>query len=220
MIYITGDMHGDISRIKDPALRKLKRDDYLIVCGDFGFIWDGSEEEEAKLKKLRRKKFTILFVDGENENFTLLENYPEEIWNGGKVHRIADNILHLMRGEIFVIEGKTFFAFGGGETVATLSDMENEARNSREAPNVDEMKNGIENLRLADYKVDYIITHTPCMGVGGFKPKFEETVLDTYFGKIEQLVTHKKWFFGSLHVNRRYTAKRTGVFDEIIPLED
>ena len=39
MIYITGDIHGDFSRFKSPLLRKLKKNDALIVCGDFGFIW-------------------------------------------------------------------------------------------------------------------------------------------------------------------------------------
>lgn len=220
MIYVTGDMHGDITRFKSSSLRKLKRDDYLIICGDFGFIWDGSDEEAGKLKKLKKKKYTILFVDGPNENFSILEKYPVEKWNGGNIHRIADNIYHLMRGEIFTLEGKTIFAFGGGETPVTAYDMENNSRWSRESPNTDEMKNGIENLRLHEFKIDYIITHTPCVGVGGFKPKFEETILDVYFGKIEKLVTHKKWFFGSLHQNRRYTAKRMGLFDDVVPLED
>lgn len=36
MIYITGDIHGDFSRFKSPLLRKLKKNDALIVCGDFG----------------------------------------------------------------------------------------------------------------------------------------------------------------------------------------
>lgn len=29
-------------------------------------------------------------------------------WQGGKVHEIEEGILHLMRGQIFEIEGKTF----------------------------------------------------------------------------------------------------------------
>ena len=45
MVYITGDMHGDLSRFKNPIFKKLKAGDVLIVCGDFGFIWDGSRQE-------------------------------------------------------------------------------------------------------------------------------------------------------------------------------
>ena len=43
MIYVTGDIHGDMSRFQVPAVKKLKEKDVLIVCGDFGFVWDGSK---------------------------------------------------------------------------------------------------------------------------------------------------------------------------------
>ena len=63
MIYCTGDMHGDSLRFNDKKLKKLKKGDSLIICGDFGFIWDGSEKEQKFLKKLGRKKYNILFFD-------------------------------------------------------------------------------------------------------------------------------------------------------------
>ena len=48
MIFVTGDTHGDISFFKNPALKKLGEKDYLIICGDFGFLWDPSNPEEQK----------------------------------------------------------------------------------------------------------------------------------------------------------------------------
>ena len=72
MIYITGDTHGEFSRFKDSTTRKIKKGDTLIVCGDFGFIWDGSREEDRILKKLSKKKYNICFVDGTHENFEML----------------------------------------------------------------------------------------------------------------------------------------------------
>ena len=103
MIYVTGDLHGDLSRLETFRLHRLKRDDKLIICGDFGFLWDNSDSEKKALDKLSKKKYTILFVDGTHENFDLLEQYPVEEWNGGKVHRVREKILHLMRGQIFTI---------------------------------------------------------------------------------------------------------------------
>ena len=61
MVYITGDMHGDLSRFKNPIFKKMKAGDVLIVCGDFGFIWDGSRQEKQNLKKLREMPFAIAF---------------------------------------------------------------------------------------------------------------------------------------------------------------
>ena len=72
MIYITGDMHGDKKRLSPFKLRFLNEGDTLIVCGDFGFLWDGSKEEIAILKKLSKKKYNICFIDGTHENFELL----------------------------------------------------------------------------------------------------------------------------------------------------
>ena len=52
MVYITGDLHGDFSRFSSPAMRRLRKGETLIVCGDFGFIWNGDKKEEALLKKI------------------------------------------------------------------------------------------------------------------------------------------------------------------------
>ena len=95
MIYVTGDMHGQKDRFADKQMKKLKKGDTLLICGDFGFIWDGSQAENKALDWLAKRRFQIAFVDGKHENFDLLKEYPEEKWHGGKIHRIRDNIVHL-----------------------------------------------------------------------------------------------------------------------------
>lgn len=50
MIYITGDMHGDIDIRKltnqnFPQQQLMTKDDYLIICGDFGLLWEDSPSE-------------------------------------------------------------------------------------------------------------------------------------------------------------------------------
>lgn len=57
MIYFTGDLHGDYDRFKSKELKKLKKGDTLIVCGDFGFLWDGSKKEQSILKKIEKLKY-------------------------------------------------------------------------------------------------------------------------------------------------------------------
>ena len=104
MVYVTGDLHGDINRFKTPAMKKLEKGDTLLVCGDFGFIWDGSKEEEKQLAKLGEKKFNICFVDGTHENFDLLNSYEVSQWKGGKVHHIGGNVYHLMRGQVSILK--------------------------------------------------------------------------------------------------------------------
>ena len=48
MIYITGNTHGDINRFETEQTKKFTSEDYLIICGDFGFIWNGGKREEKQ----------------------------------------------------------------------------------------------------------------------------------------------------------------------------
>ena len=114
MVYITGDTHCDFSRFdieNFPIQEEMTKSDYVIICGDFGGVWTYLEEsiqEKQRLDWLNERNFTTLFVDGNHENFTRLYDYPVENWHGGKVHKIRDSVFHLIRGEIFDIDGKSF----------------------------------------------------------------------------------------------------------------
>ena len=82
--------------------------------GDFDILFDFNLLENYCIDKLKKRNYTILFIDGNHENFKKLNKYNTEEWNGGKVHKIKDNIIHLTRGQIFNIDGNTFFTMGGG----------------------------------------------------------------------------------------------------------
>lgn len=93
MIYITGDVHQsyDIRKLNTrswPEQKNLTRNDYLIVCGDMGIVWDDSQSDRYWRNWFEDKPFTTLFVDGNHENHRLLATYPVDEWNGGKIHKI------------------------------------------------------------------------------------------------------------------------------------
>lgn len=121
MIYITGDIHADPRRFSTdgfPEQKSMTKNDYVIICGDFGLLWDQpqSSREKHAIDWLSQKPFTTLFVDGNHENFDRLNALPVEEWHGGKVHRISDSIFHLIRGEMFDLDGISVFAFGGARS--------------------------------------------------------------------------------------------------------
>ena len=91
MVYLTGDTHGDIQRFKQGKLRWLGKKDTVVVLGDFGFVWDGSAAERKRLDWLRKRPYTILFLDGSHENYDLLAQYPETELFGGRVQQGRDN---------------------------------------------------------------------------------------------------------------------------------
>ena len=221
MIYVTGDIHGVASRFDDPRLKKLSHGDTLIICGDFGFLWNGSKEEMNVLKKLSKKKYNICFVDGTHENFDMLSKIKITKWNGGKVHQIAANIFHLMRGQIYTIEGTKVFTMGGGESpdidirfeMGTWSDME--------IPSRQELVEGVDNLQKYGGKVDLIITHEPPAKIKDFLllqtgTDASITAINTYLEDVSRICEFKHWYFGSLHLDKFISNTHICVFNNII----
>ncbi len=221
MIYVTGDTHGDYSRFKDPAIKKLRRGDTLIICGDFGFFWNGSRKERSVIKKLTKKGYTIAFLDGCHENFDILEEYPVTEWNGGKARVIAGNLIHLMRGQVYTIENKKIFTFGGGHSQDFDFRRSSENWWKREKPSHDEIIEAIENLRINDNSVDYVITHEPpvslkdCLNVD----VLQRLEVHALFEDIIKTCIYQKWFFGKCHIDKHIPIKFFAVFNNVIPLK-
>ena len=119
MIYITGDTHADFSRFtKRQRCRlpfELTEKDIVIVCGDFGLLWERNDKTlKYNLDWMSRLPFKILWVSGNHENYDMLEDYQLEEWHGGKVrHILRDQIIYLERGQVFKIEGKKFSPLAG-----------------------------------------------------------------------------------------------------------
>lgn len=219
MIYITGDTHGDFSRFKNPMLRKLRKQDALIICGDFGFIWDGGKREQKLLKKIGRLPYNVLFVEGSHENYDLLEEYEVSEWCGGKTRQISGRLRQLMRGQVYTIAEKTIFAFGGGQSDDTYSGLvEGENWWQREIPNDEELDEGEKNLAEAENAVDFIVTYEPPSRLHDFlnDNAGDRNHINTYLNNVFEKVSFSGWFFGKLHLNKLIPPKYYAVYDKII----
>lgn len=194
MIYLTGDTHGEFLRFNAssfPEQKQMTKDDVVVVCGDFGGIWrqEAGQEERYWLDWLGDKPFTLLWVDGNHENFARLNSNELPIVNlyGRQAQQIRPSIYRLLRGEIYEIQGKRFFTFGGARShdiddgILDPGDYGNplefqsvyrrwrmEGRLFRvkgvswwpeELPSKEEMEKGRKALEAINYEVDYVITH-------------------------------------------------------------
>lgn len=227
MIYLTGDTHIPIDTLKlnneyFPVQSTMSKNDYLIVCGDFGGVWDRSKERENILNDLANKNFTILFVDGNHENFDILDKMPVSQWHGGKVHFIRDTIIHLMRGQVFEIDGLKFFTMGGGNSLDKAYRIPHRSWWKQEMPSDVEFQTGLENLKLHNNQVDYIITHTaPTDIVIQIRPvASDELPLNEYLMDIKNNVKFKKWFFGHFHENRIIDDDYVLLYDKFYSLDN
>ena len=245
MIYFTGDTHSDFTRFSTerfPDQKNMSKNDYVIICGDFGGLWKKSNETNYWLKWLSEKSFTTLFVDGNHENFDMLNEYPVTFWNGGKVHMITESIYHLMRGQVFTIAGKKIFTFGGAQSHdirdGILDPAEPDFKEKykklwnnmalfrvkgvswwkEEMPSDEEYDEGLKNLEANDWTVDYIVTHCgPNSIIDIFSRGFyEHDRLTDYLENIRSKTTFKKWFFGHYHEDRMIGDRFLMLNEEII----
>ena len=231
MIYATGDTHGNFQRFAPehfPEQAGMTKEDYMIICGDFGGVWDGGKKEERNLDWLEDLPFTTLFISGNHENFDLLRKYLTEEWNGGTIQRIRPHVILLMRGQVFDLQGYSFFTMGG----ARSHDIEDGILNPKapdyeeqywalrrmggrfrvnhqswwkqELPSKTEYEEARHSLESIHYEMDYVITHcapnsiVDILGNGGY-------VHDHLTGFLEEVKERAKfhyWLFGHYHDNK------------------
>ena len=220
MIYVTGDLHGDFERFSAKALRKLKKGDTLICCGDFGFLWEGGKAEERALKKIGRFPFTTLFVDGAHENHEALQALPVTEYAGAAAHQLGKRLYHLLRGGILELEGKRIFVFGGGESSDRDLREENRSWWYQELPTVEEIAAGRQALEEKGNLVDAVITHEAPGKIRRFlsMDDREYHYLNAFLDEINQKAAFSQWYFGFFHLDKKITPLHTAVYREVIPL--
>lgn len=227
MIYVTGDLHGwhDIHKLNTknfPEQKTMTKDDFVIIAGDFGLVWNNSDAELYWRNWLAERNFTTLVVDGNHENHDLLNLYPVHTWNGGKVHFISDNnIIHLMRGQIYEIQGLKFFTFGGGVSIDRLARTPGVTWWAQEMPTYGEYNEGLANLERHNWSVDIIVTHE-CSeimyteltkySIGMYK---YSNPLRDFFDELEEKVSFTQWNFGHYHSDVQLDEKHTLLYQMI-----
>lgn len=114
-VFLTGDLHSDPRRFSRKAFSDLTKEDLVVVLGDFGLMFEETESKTEKywLDWLEAKPFTTLFLDGNHENFDRLNALPVDYRFSGRVHTLRPSIVHLMRGEVYNLNGLKTFVFGG-----------------------------------------------------------------------------------------------------------
>lgn len=219
MIFITGDTHGEIDFNKLLILKEknLSFDDYLIICGDAGICWSPLLLDYF-LSLYRSIGCTVLFIDGNHENFEMLNNSQLVEYKGALMHRIDEHIFHIIRGEIMTLENKTFLCIGGAISIDKMYRTPYVSWWPEEKITYHDIENAIANLAKVNNEVDYVITHccdTPTV-LKAFHFKKDDCTDQLNF--IDKVVKYKHWFFGHYHFDRNINEKKTCLYQEIIQL--
>ena len=225
-VFFTGDTHIpiDISKLNTknfPEQAELTKDDYLIILGDFGLIWNTipDKEEEYWTKWLDEKPFTTLWVDGNHEHHIRLSEYPTSEFLGGKVHQISDSIYHLKRGEIFTINDEKFFVMGGANSIDKHRRIEGVSWWKEEIPSKEELAHGYKTIIDSELKVDYILSHcAPYSIESELFPDAQMNDLNSFLNVVHTVVEFKHWYCGHYHIDRKLRDNVTTLYDKIVEI--
>lgn len=224
MIYVTGDTHanldiGKLSSRRFKEQKEMSKDDYLIVCGDFGLVWDGSAREMYWQDWLTGRNFTTLWIDGNHENFDILYEFPLTDKFGGKVREIAPDIYHLDRGQVLTIDGKKIFVMGGAKSHDREHRIEHISWWEQEMPNHQEMERAIEALDKNQWEVDYVLTHCAPRSVQlTLSDWYENDPLVSFLERVREDLKFKHWYFGHYHLDKRINDKFTVLYNKVIQI--
>ena len=214
------------------------------MAGDFGGVWADTPEEAYWLDWLEQRPFTTLFVDGNHENFRRLNTFPSRFWHGGSVHQIRPHVLHLMRGQLYEISGKTFFTMGGARSHdvedgildpedpnfrAQQNALKRSGRNKfrvlgrswwpEELPSDEEYLTALETLNQTNWRADYVITHCAATSIALSMDRHNEAdPLTEFLEMVDQRLEYNYWFFGHFHDNRSVDQKHILLWEQIIQI--
>ena len=211
MIYLLSDPHGKITDGLKKYEEMRKEGDLLIILGDTGLSFPQHEDFEVFTKEFLSLPYPVALIDGNHENFDFLSSFPEEDFCGGRVHRLTENIVHLMRGYVFTLEGKSFLAVGGCESSKKWWDAG--LASCKEAPSEEEIARAYESLKATDDRVDYILTHKYKREDGA-----ERLSLAGLTEYIDKYARYTHWYSGHWHCTARVDEKHTFVYDTPIKL--
>lgn len=242
MIYVTGDTHGALHRDKLDAAswpegQALTRDDYVVVCGDFGGVFGPEKRDERILGWWEAQPWTTLFCDGNHENHDALDALPEEERFGGRVHVVPGHphVIHLMRGYVYDLpfgHGKTASALVMGGARSTDRAWRTEGLDwwERETPSEEEYDRCTAGLEARGWRVDYVLSHELPADLrmraldwrsyaglaSGADPlaNYLQWVYDTL-----DRDALRSWFAGHYHVDKPVDDKVRVLFQDVVALE-
>ena len=217
--FLKGDIHGNLFEIIDFINRfNLGKNDNIIILGDCGIAWRKDKKDLAQNIKLWNEcgnRVKLYFIDGNHENFNILNSLPIE----NNMGKIADNIYHLRRGQVYEFENKKILVCGGADSIDKYRRIENFTWWKEETIS----QETIDDIPAGHY--DYVLTH--CCPRSVFEKNRiylstlqfldENKINHSSEDMLEQLknkITFDHWFFGHYHINCNLDEKFTCLFED------
>lgn len=223
MLYVTGDIHGDpferFSYNRNVDVREINEDDYVIIAGDFGCVWDwrgNSNEDAYKLSWLNSKPWTTIVVLGNHEAWNVYEDMPDvtpDFVYAGSVkqcvymNKVYDKIYIVDSVAILKLCDKAVLAIAGADSHDKMYRTEGKTWWPQEKINIAKCIDFFEkNSAISNY-YDLIVTHdAPSIMMDGIGSYYylRVTYGEMFLDMVRQNFCFGKWIHGHMHLNFQY----------------
>ena len=224
MIYVTGDIHANLDRKRLNFFKSLKKDDIVIVLGDFGFSWNKSLQNSWNALDI---ECLTLSVMGNHENYDLIKSCAVERVFGADAYKLNPRTFYLMNGEIYDIDGIKSFVFGGADSIDKAYRVPRISWWPEEIPSYSEFRRGLNNLEKNNWDIDLFLAHTcpsdVSLSLFNYPRKLKDLVedmLSQYEYRIQENNPKKEYpFLFGHHHNFKLGDKYICLYNQVMSLQ-
>lgn len=219
-VYVTGDTHGDFSRLgifaKTMGIRagEGKERDLCIVLGDACLNYFCDARDEANKNEVSGLPFDLFCIHGNHEaRPETVEGYEQTEWHGGTVYRQKEfpHLFFARDGEIYDLAGNKTLVIGGAYSVDKDYRLAYGYRWFPDEQPSEEIKQRVERkLDETGWKTDIVLSHTcplkyqPAeMFLSGLDQSRVDRTTEMWLDGIEDRLNYRKWYCGHYHVDKR-----------------
>ena len=224
MIYVTGDIHANLDPKRLDFFKSLKKDDIMIVLGDFGFSWNKSLQNSWNALDIACLTVSVM---GNHENYDLIKSCAVERVFDADAYKLNPRTFYLMNGEIYNIGGIKSFVFGGADSIDKAYRVPYVSWWPEEIPSYDEFRRGLNNLEKNSWDIDLFLAHTcpsdVSLSLFNYPHKLKdpaEDMLSQYEYRIQENNPKKEYpFLFGHHHNFKWGDKYICLYNQVMSLQ-
>lgn len=231
MIYVTGDTHGDYSRIESFCQRfNTTKNDHKIVLGDNGVNYWGGKRDKKLKKKLESLPITFMMIRGNHDQRPSKKIYADQYVYGGcygarwagrfLLEKDFPSLLFAIDGEYYNLSGNVSLVIGGAYSVDKWYRLEMQERgcsgyrwfpDEQLSPNErEEILSELKHYVRRTIGPDIILSHT-CphrhipkeMFLGIIDQATVDDTMERWLNEVEDCVPDCQWYCGHWHTNKK-----------------